>query len=49
MQALLEHGLIDERRLMIVPVILGGGKHGLRVTETRTVGDGVTILVYERP
>jgi dihydrofolate reductase len=53
-QGLVEHGLVDELRLMVMPVILGSGKRlfgdttgkrPLRVTESKTVGDGVTILV----
>jgi dihydrofolate reductase len=55
-QALLEQGLVDELRLMLFPVILGSGKRlfgesedkkGLRLTDSRTVGDGVSILIYE--
>jgi dihydrofolate reductase len=55
-QALVEHGLVDELRLMVFPVILGSGKrlfgdcdHKLswRLTDSQTVGDGVTILIYE--
>ena len=55
-QMLLEHGLVDELRLMVFPVILGAGKRlfgetsdkrRLRLTDSKTVGDGVTILVYE--
>ena len=57
-QTLLEHDLVDEVRLMVFPVILGSGKRlfgdttrkkRLRLVSSRTVGDGVTILVYERP
>jgi dihydrofolate reductase len=56
-QALLEHDLVDELRLMMFPVVLGAGKRlfgetsdkkPLRLTESKTVGDGVTILVYGR-
>jgi dihydrofolate reductase len=56
-QSLLEHGLVDELRLMVFPVVLGAGKRlfgetsdkvPLKLTESKTVGDGVTILVYRR-
>jgi dihydrofolate reductase len=54
-QALLDQGLIDELRLMVFPVVLGAGKRffgetadkqPLRLADSRTVGDGVAILVY---
>ncbi|HYM54248.1 MAG TPA: dihydrofolate reductase family protein [Solirubrobacteraceae bacterium] len=54
-QTLIEHDLVDELRLMVFPVILGsgrrlfgetGGKKRLRLADSRTVGDGVVILVY---
>jgi dihydrofolate reductase len=54
-QALLDQDLVDELRLMVFPVILGAGqrlfgeastKRPQRLVETRTVGDGVTILTY---
>ncbi|MBD0338287.1 MAG: dihydrofolate reductase family protein [Thermoleophilia bacterium] len=54
-QALLDAGLVDELRLMVFPVVLGrgrrlfgetSGKLPLRLVESRTVGDGVAILVY---
>jgi dihydrofolate reductase len=56
-QALLEHDLVDELRLMLFPVVLGQGKRlfgetsdkkTLQLTESRTVGDGVLILIYRR-
>jgi dihydrofolate reductase len=56
-QGLLEHDLVDELRLMAMPVLLGSGKRlfgdlsdkrSLRVTQSRSVGDGVTIIVCER-
>jgi dihydrofolate reductase len=54
-QTLLEHDLVDELRLMVFPVVLGSGrrlfgdtsdKKRLELVDSRTVGDGVTILVY---
>jgi dihydrofolate reductase len=56
-QTLLEHDLVDELRLMLFPVLLGQGKRlfgqtsdkkTLQLTESRTVGDGVVILIYRR-
>jgi dihydrofolate reductase len=55
-QALLEHDLVDEVRLMVFPVVLGAGKRlfgdtsdkkPLRLVDSKMVGDGVAILVYE--
>jgi dihydrofolate reductase len=57
-QALIEHDLVDELRLMVFPVVLGSGKRlfgettgkkRLELVDTRTVGDGVLILTYARP
>ena len=54
-QALLDRDLVDELRLMVFPVVLGSGKRlfgdsgkkRLRLTDSKVVGDGVTIMVYE--
>ena len=55
-QALLEHDLVDELRLMVFPVVLGSGKRLFGETSDkkrcgsrtrRSVGDGVAILIYE--
>jgi len=54
-QTLLEHDLVDELRLMVFPVVLGSGKRlfgdtsdkkSLRLVDSKTVGEGVAILVY---
>jgi dihydrofolate reductase len=56
-QTLLEDDLVDELRLMVFPVVLGSGKRlfgetsdkkRLRLADSKTVGDGVGILIYER-
>jgi dihydrofolate reductase len=55
-QGLLESDLVDELRLMVFPVVLGSGKRlfdsgskkRMRLTGSKTVGDGVLILTYER-
>jgi len=53
---LLDRDLVDEVRLMVFPVVLGDGKRvfgetgdkkTLRLKDSRIVGDGVAILVYE--
>jgi dihydrofolate reductase len=55
-QTLLEQDVVDEVRLMVFPVVLGTGKRlfgatsdkkPLRLVDSKVVGDGVTILVYE--
>jgi dihydrofolate reductase len=55
-QALLERDLVDELRMMVFPVVLGGGKRlfgetgdkkPLRLTDSKTVGDGVEIMIFE--
>jgi dihydrofolate reductase len=56
-QGLLAHGLVDELRLMVFPVVLGSGKRlfgesedkvALKLTDSKTVGDGIAILTYGR-
>jgi dihydrofolate reductase len=55
-QTLIEHDLVDEFRLMVYPVVLGSGKRlfgeasdkkPLRLVDSKVVGDGVAILIYE--
>jgi dihydrofolate reductase len=56
-QELIEADLVDQINLMVFPVILGTGKRAfeetpdrrkLKLTESKVVGDGVLVLVYER-
>jgi dihydrofolate reductase len=55
-RALMEHDLVDELRLMVFPVVLGTGKRlfgetsdkkPLRLVDSKVVGEGVAILVYQ--
>ena len=56
-QELIESDLVDQINLMIFPVVLGTGKkvfdetperRVLRLKESKVVGEGVVVLVYER-
>ena len=55
-QTLIENDLVDQLNLMVFPVILGSGKRlfgetgapkTLQLADSKTVGDGVSILVYK--
>jgi dihydrofolate reductase len=56
-QGLIANGLVDELRLMVFPVLLGGGKRlfgetgakvPLELVGSKVVGDGIALLTYER-
>lgn len=56
-QTLAEHDLVDEYRLMIFPVVVGGGrrlfpetlrKQALRLVDTRSFSTGVVVHAYRR-
>jgi dihydrofolate reductase len=55
-QWLIERGLVDQLNLMVFPVVLGAGKRlfgetsdkkTLKLTDSKIVGDGVAILIYQ--
>lgn len=55
-QTLIANDIVDELRLMVFPVVLGSGKRIfgdtsdmkiLQLTESKSVGDGVVILIYQ--
>jgi dihydrofolate reductase len=52
---LMEHDFVDEYRLMVFPVVVGGGKRlfegasdkkALKLIETKTFSSGVVVLSY---
>jgi dihydrofolate reductase len=56
-QTLVENDFVDELRLMVFPVVLGSGKRlfgettdkkRLRLVDSKIVGDGVAVLIYQR-
>ena len=56
-QELVESDLVDQINLMVFPVILGTGKRvfedkperrSLRLKESKVVGEGIAVLIYER-
>jgi dihydrofolate reductase len=56
-QELIESDLVDQINLMIFPVIIGTGmkvfeeqpeRRNLRLKESKVVGDGVLVVIYER-
>jgi dihydrofolate reductase len=56
LHTLIEHDLVDELRLIIIPVVLGAGERlfgetsdmkPMRLVDTQTIDSGVALLTYE--
>lgn len=58
-QDLIKHGLVDEYRLMVFPILIAGrmrlfpdglaDQAKLTLAEAKTVGDGILVLTYHHP
>lgn len=55
--SLVDHDLVDEYRMMVFPVVIGGGhrtlpdprqRHALQLVDTRSFPTGVVVHAYHR-